>query len=211
MPHTILLVSTHRQITPNPPLLPLHLPYRQRRTRNWNSHKSEYQTRLQSKHCSWFGRPTRKAGALGDQNYLSSIAAATSRQLRQCLEASSTDIAPSLHFNHVHCCCCNLRTLMPYSTPPPRAAGRIFANRRLRPTIDEEALEPANGVAGHDHADLPPRSKLSTSMIGLMATRADPTITQSDTFPSLSDTISSSDDPARQASNHRRYEIGCSH
>lgn len=72
----------------------------------------------------------------------------------------------------------------------------------MRPAIDKEEtshLKPTNGLAGHDHADLPPPSRpLPTSMYGLTSTHADPLVAQSDTFPSLSVKVSSSDDPVYQ-------------
>ena len=180
----------------------------------------ECQTRLWS-NCSWFGRPTRKAGRLGpverpkisvEHSHISATPSMPQGIFYVLIIIDTAPRSHSFHFNYVQCCCCNLRILMPCSTPRSKVAGRgVFANCRLRPTIDQEEFEPANEVAGHDHAEPPPRSKLSTSMIGLMATRADPTFAQSDTSPSLSDSISSSDDPGHQVPNHRRYETGSSH
>ena len=81
--------------------------------------------------------------------------------------------------------------------------GRVVGVLRIRPTTDEEEtshLNPINGLVGHDHSDLPsPSRPLPTSMFGLRSTHGDPLVAQSDTFPSLSVKISSSDDPVCQA------------
>ena len=104
---------------------------------------------------------------------------------------------------------------MPFWKAESKLAGRIFAILGLRPTIDKEEpsyLEPTSSLAGHDHSDFPdPTRSLPTSMIGLTATRTESTITQSDTSPSLSDGISSSDDPVHQVHNHKRYKTTCLH
>ena len=105
---------------------------------------------------------------------------------------------------------------MPFWKFKSKLTGRVFVILRLRPTIDKEEIshvEPTNSLAGHDHSDLPPPSRLlPNAMIGLTSTRADPTIAQSDTsHTGLSDTISSSDNPVYQAHNHQRYETACAH
>ena len=107
---------------------------------------------------------------------------------------------------------------MPFLKSKSKLAGRVIAILRLRPTVDKEEpsdLEPTNCSAGHDHSDLPsPSRPPPISMIGLTSTRTyddDPIIAQSGTAPSLSDGISSSDDPVHQAHNHPRYENTCFH
>ena len=103
---------------------------------------------------------------------------------------------------------------MPFLKSKSKLAGRVIAILRLRPTVDKEEpsnFEPTNGPAEYDHSDLPSSSRPPISMIGLTSTRTDPIIAQSDTAPSLSDNISSSDGPVHQAHNHQRYETTCSY
>jgi hypothetical protein len=152
------------------------------------------------------------------KKYLSSIAPGNLEPRRLSSANSnwhSTSIAPSsysFHFNYIQYHFPDLRYQMPFWKPKSKLAGRVFAILHLRPTTDKEELEPTNGLAGYDRADLPSSFKpLSTSMVGLTTTRADPTIAQSDTSPSLSDDISSSDDPVHEAHNQQRYETDCSH
>jgi len=92
---------------------------------------------------------------------------------------------------------------MPFLT---KLAGRVFATLRLRPIIDtddtEESSQPAKGLAGHDHLNLPaPSRPLPIPMIsGWTSTHADSTTARPglDTSPILSDSISSSNDPTRR-------------
>jgi hypothetical protein len=98
---------------------------------------------------------------------------------------------------------------MPFWKLKSNLAGRVFAILRLRPTIGEEQ-EPTNGLAGHNHADLPPRP-LPPSMIGLMSAHADLTTTHLVTSVNLSDSISSSEDCVLQARNNQKYVTACSH
>ena len=92
---------------------------------------------------------------------------------------------------------------MPFWERASKLAGRVVAVLRIRPTIDEEEtshLKPANSLVGHDHSDLPPPSRpLPTSVFGLTSTHTDPLVVQSDTFPSFSVKVSSSDDPVYEA------------
>jgi len=88
-----------------------------------------------------------------------------------------------------------------------KLASRVFTTLRLRPAIDKEDtsnIEPTNGLAGHDHSDLPPRPP-PRSKIGLTSTHVDPTTAHLDTASTLSDRISS-DDAAHQAVDHQRCE-----
>ena len=88
---------------------------------------------------------------------------------------------------------------MPFWVRASNLAGRVVGVLRIRPPIDEEEtshLKPAN-LVGHDYSDLPPPSRpLPNSIFCLTSTHADP---QSDTFPSLSVKVSSSDDHVYQA------------
>jgi len=176
-----------------------------------------------SKHfqkCYWYWIDIRA----GKPKYLSSIAtSATWNDLRHGLKASrrlprpnwhSTGISPGsyyFHFNHIQCASTSITYVPKYPLGRPSssylAKSSIF---RSRPSIAKEEpshLEPTNGLAGQDLSDLPARSRPPpTSMIGSMATRADLTIAQSDTTPSLLDSISSSDDPVHYAHSHQRYE-----
>jgi hypothetical protein len=146
------------------------------------------------------------------------IAIFSSRHILARRNSHSTGTAPSsysLHFNDIQCFFCNIRTQMPVWKPKSKLAGRIFAILRLRLTINKEELshlEPPNGLAGQDHLDLPASSRpLPISIIGSAATCSDPTISQSYTSPSLSDSSSSSEHPVHQAPNHQRYETPCSY
>jgi hypothetical protein len=93
---------------------------------------------------------------------------------------------------------------MPFRECASKWARRVVEFLCMRPTIDKEEtshLKPTNGLAGNDHSDLSPLPSrpLSTPMFGLTSTHADPLVAQSDTFPSLSVKVSSSDDPVYQA------------
>jgi len=127
----------------------------------------------------------------------------------------SIGIAPHsyfFHFNHIQCWFCNLHTQMPSirSTPTSKIARRVFANRRLWPTINKEKpdhLEPANSLAGHDRSDLPAPSRiLPISMVRSMSesTHVNPTTARLDTSPGLSDSISSSDNSGYQVHNNQK-------
>jgi len=121
----------------------------------------------------------------------------------------------SFRFDHIQCCFCNLHSQMSCTTPTSQLAGRVFAIRRLQPTIDKEEsshLEPTNSLARHDHSDVhAPSRPLPISMVGQTSTHADLTTTCLNTPPSLLDSITSSNDLTSKGKNNQKYVPACSH